>query len=39
MAGEKVVSVEAEDAAAVLVTSDRVLTFNGRTGAWAEKRR
>jgi hypothetical protein len=38
-AGEKVISLEAEDTSAVVVTSDRVLSFNGRTGSWAEKRR
>ena len=30
-AGETLVSAEAEDYAAVVVTSDRVLTFNGKT--------
>ena len=39
MAGERVISVEAEDRSGVVVTSNRVLSFNGRTGAWAEKRR
>jgi len=39
VAGEQVLSAEAEDASAVIVTSNRVLSFNGRTGAWAEKRR
>ena len=39
MAGEKVVSTEAEDTSAVIVTTSRVLSFNGRTGSWAEKRR
>ncbi|MGB5539657.1 MAG: hypothetical protein WBO37_06190 [Gammaproteobacteria bacterium] len=39
MAGEKVVSVEAEDTSAVILTTSRVLSFNGRTGSWAEKRR
>ena len=38
-AGERVVSAEAEDNSAVIVTNNRVLSFNGRTGAWAEKRR
>lgn len=38
-AGERVVSIEAEDTSAVVVTSGRVLVFNGRAGAWAEKRR
>jgi hypothetical protein len=39
MAGERLVSAEAEDTSAVIVTSDRVLSFNGKTGTWAEKRR
>ena len=39
MAGEQLVSAEAEDTSAVIVTSDRVLSFNGKSGAWAEKRR
>ena len=34
-AGEALVSAEAEDYSAVVVTSDRVLTFNGKTGAWS----
>jgi hypothetical protein len=38
-AGEDVVTIEAEDTSAVVVTSRRVLSFNGRFGAWAEKRR
>ncbi len=38
-AGEQVVSAEAEDTSAVIVTSNRVLSFNGRNGSWAEKRR
>ena len=39
VAGEQVLSAEAEDTAAVIVTSNRVLSFNGKTGAWAEQRR
>ncbi|MGB5474401.1 MAG: hypothetical protein WBQ78_13120 [Gammaproteobacteria bacterium] len=39
VAGEKVVSTEAEDTSAVIVTTSRVLSFNGRTGSWAERRR
>jgi len=39
VAGEKVLSAEAEDTSAVIVTTSRVLSFNGRTGSWAEKRR
>jgi len=34
-ADEAVISAEAVDYSAVLVTSDRVLTFNGKTGAWS----
>jgi len=39
IAGERLISAEAEDTSAVIVTSDRVLSFNGRAGTWAEKRR
>lgn len=39
IAGEELGGIEAEDTSAVVVTSDRVLLFNGRSGAWAEKRR
>lgn len=38
-AGEEVVAIEAEDTSAVVITSQRVLSFNGRIGSWAEKRR
>jgi len=38
-AGEKVVSTEVEGLSALVVTSDRILAFNGRTGAWSERRR
>lgn len=38
-AGENIVSAEAVDYSALIVTSDRILTFNGKTGAWSEKRR
>ena len=38
-AGEKVVSAEAVDYSALVVTSDRILTFNGKSGAWSQKRR
>ena len=38
-AGEKIVSAEAVDYSALIVTSDRILTFNGKTGAWSQKRR
>lgn len=34
-ADEAFVSAEAADYSAVVVTSDRVLTFNGKTGAWS----
>jgi hypothetical protein len=38
-AGEKIVSAEAVDYSALIVTSDRILIFNGKNGAWSEKRR
>jgi len=38
-ASEEVISAEAVDYSALIVTSDRILTFNGKTGAWSEKRR
>ncbi|MDX2456832.1 MAG: hypothetical protein QNL87_04930 [Gammaproteobacteria bacterium] len=38
-AGEKIVSAEAADHSALVVTSDRILVFNGKTGAWSERRR
>ena len=38
-AGEELVSAEAEDHSAVLVTSGRMLSFSGRTGSWSESRR
>jgi hypothetical protein len=38
-AGEKIVSVEVSGHSALIVTSDRILAFNGRAGAWSEKRR
>lgn len=38
-AGEKIVSTEAADYSALVVTSDRLLVFNGKTGAWSERRR
>lgn len=34
-AGEAFISAEAADYSAVVLTSDRVLTFNGKTGAWS----
>ena len=39
IAGESVVSAEAEDYSALIVTSDRVLAFNGRTGSWSDTKR
>ena len=38
-AGEKIISAEAVDYSALVVTSDRILTFNGKNGAWSEQRR
>ena len=38
-AGEKIVSAEAVDYSALVVTSGSILTFNGTRGAWSEKRR
>ena len=38
-AGEKIVSVEVAGHSALIVTSDRILAFNGRAGDWSEKRR
>lgn len=38
IAGEKVKRLEAEGATALVVTSDRVLTFSGRNGSWAQTR-
>ena len=34
-ADEAFISAEAADYSAVVITSDRVLTFNGKTGAWS----
>jgi hypothetical protein len=39
IAGETVVSAEAQDYSALIVTSDRVLSFNGRTGTWSDRKR
>jgi hypothetical protein len=39
IAGEDFVSAEVRDLSAMLVTSDRLLTYNGRSGAWAQTRR
>ena len=39
IADEKLVSAEVVDTSALLVTSDRILTFNGDNGSWFEKRR
>ena len=38
-AGEQIVSVEAKDASASVLTSDRYLNFNGRRGTWAVKKK
>lgn len=38
-AGERIIQVEAEDYSAVVITSDRILSFNGKTGSWSEMRR
>ena len=38
-AGEEIISAEAVDYSALVVTSDRILTFNGRNGTWSEQRR
>ncbi len=38
-AGEKLQAMEVEDYSATLVTSDRILNFSGRSGAWSETRR
>jgi len=38
-AGEKIISVEVAGHSALVVTSDRILAFNGRAGSWSEKRR
>lgn len=39
IADEKLVRAEVVDASALLVTSDRILTFNGDSGSWSETRR
>jgi|SRR5688572_29190867 hypothetical protein len=36
---EQVESVAAEDYAALIVTNERMLNFNGENGAWAEQKR
>lgn len=38
-AGEKLVTAEVADQSALIVTSRRILTFSGKTGAWSEARR
>ena len=38
-AGERLLRLEAEDYSALVVTSERLLTFNGERGIWAERRR
>ena len=39
IAGETVISAEAQDYSALVITSDRVLAFNGRTGSWSDRKR
>ena len=39
IAGETFISAEVQDLSAMLVTSDRLLTYYGRTGSWAQARR
>jgi len=39
IAGETVTSAEAQDYSALIVTSDRVIVFNGKTGTWSDRKR
>jgi hypothetical protein len=39
IAAETVTSAEAQDYSALIVTSDRLLAFNARTGTWSEQKR
>jgi hypothetical protein len=39
MPNEQIESITAEDYAAVIVTSSRLLNFNGQSGAWAAQKR
>jgi len=39
IADEKVVNSEVVDRSALLVTTDRIITFNGERGSWSETRR
>ena len=39
IAGESVISAKAQDYSALIVTSDRVLAFNGKTGSWSDRKR
>jgi hypothetical protein len=39
IAGESIISAEAHDYSALIVTSDRVLAFNGKTGSWSDRKR
>jgi hypothetical protein len=39
IAGESIISAEAQDYSALVVTSDRVLAFNGKTGTWSDRKR
>lgn len=39
IAGEELVSAEVQDYAALVVTTDRILSFNGKIGSWSQTRR
>jgi hypothetical protein len=39
IADEKVVKIDVVDRSALVVTSDRIITFNGDRGSWSETRR
>lgn len=39
IAGERFISAEVQDDSALLVTSDRLLSFYGRNGTWSESKR
>ena len=39
IAGEELISAEVQDYSALLVTSDRLLSFNGRVGSWSQTKR
>ncbi len=38
-AGEKLEELEVEDFAALVITNNRLLNFNGESGVWAERAR